>query len=81
MASTTLSSKGQLVVPREIRQRLGLSPGDKLDCEIQGDALVIQASKKQRATAKLAKDGLPVLSAPKDAPKMTPELVRSLLHG
>ena len=80
MSSTVLSSKGQLVVPREIRQRLGLSPGDKLECEVQGEALVITPSKKERATSRVASDGFPVLSAPASSPEMTPELVKSLLH-
>jgi AbrB family looped-hinge helix DNA binding protein len=34
MATATLSSKGQLVIPSEIRQRLGFKEGDILDIDI-----------------------------------------------
>ena len=31
MATATMTSKGQLTVPKEIRDRLGLKPGDQVD--------------------------------------------------
>ncbi|MFL5335422.1 MAG: AbrB/MazE/SpoVT family DNA-binding domain-containing protein [Geminicoccaceae bacterium] len=31
MATATMTSKGQLTVPKEIRVRLGLKPGDKVE--------------------------------------------------
>ena len=31
MAVATMTSKGQLTVPKEIRDRLGLAPGDKVE--------------------------------------------------
>ena len=31
MPAATLTSKGQLVVPKSIRDRMGLHPGDRLD--------------------------------------------------
>ena len=31
MATTTISSKGQLTLPKEIRVALGLSPGDRVN--------------------------------------------------
>jgi antitoxin PrlF len=31
MATATMTSKGQLTVPKEIRDRLGLKPGDRVD--------------------------------------------------
>jgi AbrB family looped-hinge helix DNA binding protein len=38
----TLSSKGQITVPQEIRQRLGLTTGDRVDFVIEGDRIVIR---------------------------------------
>ncbi len=31
MATSTLTSKGQITIPRPVRQALGLTPGDKVD--------------------------------------------------
>jgi len=36
-----LSSKGQLVVPKEIRDRLGLDAGDELVLYLVGDRLIV----------------------------------------
>jgi len=41
MITTTLSSKGQVVLPRLVRSKLHLAPGTKLVCEIQGDSVVL----------------------------------------
>jgi AbrB family looped-hinge helix DNA binding protein len=41
MAEVTLSSKNQIVVPREAREALGVHPGDKLLVVARGDTVVI----------------------------------------
>ena len=38
----TLSSKGQLVIPKTIRVALGLENGSQLNVEIDGDRIVIE---------------------------------------
>lgn len=40
MTTSTLTAKGQTTVPREIREHLGLKPGDKIDYEIAPDGTV-----------------------------------------
>ena len=37
MATSTLSSKGQIVLPKEVREKLGLKPGDKVHFVEQPD--------------------------------------------
>ena len=34
------SSKGRITVPKEVRDALGIKPGDELECEIVGDHFV-----------------------------------------
>ena len=36
MATATMTSKGQLTVPKEIREQLGLAPGDKVELVVSG---------------------------------------------
>jgi AbrB family looped-hinge helix DNA binding protein len=42
MPRTRLSTKGQLIVPQELRERLGWEPGTLLEIEIEGDAVVVK---------------------------------------
>ena len=53
----TLSSKNQIVIPREARNRLGVKPGDKLLIVLRGDAVIVLAKPKsyQEALRGLAK--------------------------
>lgn len=39
---TTLTRKGQVTIPAEIRARLGLKPKDKVRFELEGDAVTIR---------------------------------------
>jgi AbrB family looped-hinge helix DNA binding protein len=41
MAELTLSSKNQIVIPREARQALGLKAGDKLVAVVRGARLIV----------------------------------------
>lgn len=43
--SSTISSKGQVTVPQEIRSRLGLSAGDRVEFVIEGEKTVIRPSR------------------------------------
>jgi AbrB family looped-hinge helix DNA binding protein len=45
--SSTISSKGQVTVPHEVRNRLGLATGDKVDFVIEGDRTVIRPSRSE----------------------------------
>lgn len=41
MPAAKLTSKGQMVVPKSIRERMGLHPGDRLDFVVQDDGAVL----------------------------------------
>jgi len=77
--TTTLSSKGQLVIPLELRRRLGLTAGDRLTCEVQEGRIILEREKTGGAKMTMGSDGLPILTAPEGAPEMTPELVKEIL--
>lgn len=64
---TTLSSKGQLVLPARVRRQLGLAQGERLTIEVRGDELVLRPARRSRRyrTARHPKSGLPVMVAVK----------------
>lgn len=77
--TTTLSSKGQVVIPLEIRKRLGLPAGAVISCEVV-DGKIILDPKGCRDEASISEEsGRPVLVAPPGAPEMSPELVKEIL--
>ena len=42
MPTATLSSRSQLVLPAEIRRKLGIRPGDRVVIELEGDHAVLR---------------------------------------
>jgi antitoxin PrlF len=44
MPSASLTSKGQVTVPKAIRDRLKIATGDRLDFVIEGDRIVLRAA-------------------------------------
>jgi AbrB family looped-hinge helix DNA binding protein len=79
---TRVSTKGQVVLPVALRQRLGIQPGDPLDIAIEQDRIVLSAPKKTSYEARIIEDpitGFPVIDVGPDAPILTSEMVRELL--
>ncbi|MGA8762143.1 MAG: AbrB/MazE/SpoVT family DNA-binding domain-containing protein [Candidatus Sulfotelmatobacter sp.] len=44
---STISSKGRLTVPQEIRKRLGLEPGDRVEFVMEEDRTVIRPDRSK----------------------------------
>lgn len=42
VATTKMSSKGQVVIPEEIRKKLNLKPGDRFVVVAEGDAVLLK---------------------------------------
>lgn len=80
--NTKLSTKGQVVLPRAIRERMNLRAGDPLEAHIEGERIVLIPKRKRSRKAKIVKDpltGLPVLTAGPGAPKLTSKQVAEIL--
>jgi AbrB family looped-hinge helix DNA binding protein len=78
----TLSTKGQVVLPRSIRRRLGLQPGDSLEARAEGRHIVLTPRKTRPRKARIIRDritGLPVLTAGPKVPKLRSVEVREIL--
>ena len=81
---TKVSTKGQVVLPRPIRRRLDLRPGDPLDANIEGGRIVLTPRRKRSYRARIVIDpvsGLPALSAGPDAPTLTSKDVEEILSN
>jgi antitoxin ChpS len=48
-ATVTLSSKNQIVVPKSVRQRLGIGPGDQLILDLEKERLILRPKPKNYA--------------------------------
>lgn len=65
MNETTLTSKGQVTVPKDIRDRLGLASGDKLAFTMLNDGTVVMRAKTRRlmdVAGSLKRPGQPKVS-------------------
>jgi AbrB family looped-hinge helix DNA binding protein len=66
MATTRLSSKGQLIIPKEVRDRHGWRAGTELEVEDQGGVVVLRRKKPwpptriEDVSGSLKYDGPPV---------------------
>ena len=49
----TLTSKGQVTIPQEIREKLGLLPGTRVVFDVVGDSIRIRKAEKQDRGADL----------------------------
>jgi AbrB family looped-hinge helix DNA binding protein len=79
MSSSTLSTKGQLVIPTQFRRALNLRPGDKVELTLEGQRLVLKRKSPRGARLTRGRFGRPVLVSAPAAAKMTTETVNALL--
>jgi AbrB family looped-hinge helix DNA binding protein len=61
----TVSSKGQVVLPAEVRRRLRLVQGERLSVEVRGDSVILRPLPEPRRyqAARHPRSGLPVMVA------------------
>ncbi|MHB8502908.1 MAG: AbrB/MazE/SpoVT family DNA-binding domain-containing protein [Candidatus Acidiferrales bacterium] len=62
-----LTSKGQITVPRDIRRRLGVRAGDKLEFEDTGDGVQVKAVRAGSVFEKYAGIGNPGIGSGRKA--------------
>jgi AbrB family looped-hinge helix DNA binding protein len=79
---TKVSTKGQVVLPVQVRRQLGLRAGDPLDARVDGESVVLTPRRKRSRKVKIVVDpvtGLPILSAGQDAPVLSSKQVGEIL--
>jgi AbrB family looped-hinge helix DNA binding protein len=80
--TTKISTKGRVELPPQIRGKMNLRAGDRLDVRIEGGHIVLIPRKKRSRKGRIIKDpltGYPVLTAGKNAPILTQKEVEDIL--
>ncbi len=54
-SEATVTSKGQITIPREVRERLSLNQGDEVIFDIEDERISLRAQKKQKIADVFAK--------------------------
>ncbi len=80
--TTTLSAKGQVVLPREARQKLGLRTGASFECDVRDGGIFLRPKGRKTAKARIGRSkhsGLPALIARVGTEPLTSAAVRGML--
>jgi AbrB family looped-hinge helix DNA binding protein len=64
LPSSTISSKGQITVPQEIRHRLGLKEGDRVEFVVEKDLTIMRPARSPKSRFEKYIGALPVFSGP-----------------
>lgn len=81
---TTLSTKGQVVLPQGARQKLALQAGAKFFCRVSKGSIVLTPKTTPRGKPRLVRDrmtGLTITQSPASRPVVTSDQVRAALTG
>ena len=83
MSRATLTSKGQVTIPKDVRDRLGLKSGDRVVFEFEGDAVRLRVEHRKGLGDLMgslpATRGYPGREAEREAARG--HLVREVLEG
>jgi AbrB family looped-hinge helix DNA binding protein len=75
-----VSTKGQVVIPHDIRKLLGIHPGDEVTIKSSHREIFLEKVVKPAAKPrlKLAKGRMPILKMPRQAGPLTPMMVKEI---
>jgi AbrB family looped-hinge helix DNA binding protein len=82
MMRTSVASNGEIVVPGELAEKLGVVPGDSLDATVEAGKIILFPAPKIQYSGTIIDDpitGLPVIDFGPDAPILTHESVQQML--
>ena len=68
--TVTLSSKGQVVLPKQARTRLQLLPGTRFVCKIDGDSIILTREPRNNERPKLILESATGLRITKSPPEV-----------
>src|SRR5438094_55224 len=74
LITLTIDRAGRLVLPKAVREKLQLAPGDSLELKTEGDRTVLRAARRSRMRKER---GVWVFDS---GQPLAPEAVRKMLH-
>ena len=74
MTHTTLDKFGRILLPKPLRDRLGLKAGDSVSLDVQGESVVLRPDRPEGAW--VVKDGIPMWTGP--VPEEMQDIVKYL---
>lgn len=78
MTNATISSKGQVAIPKAIRDRLDLKPGTRVELNVEGEQVVMKRIRTIEAPAGVVWTGLPNWKSMRGMVRTGPSLTRAL---
>ena len=79
VVKVTIDAAGRLVIPKQVRARLGVEAGSELELDEVGDHVELRPVGRE-VRIEEATDGRPVAHAEGEVPKLTDEEVRLLVE-
>lgn len=76
----TLTSKGQVTIPQEIREKLGLLPGTRVVFDVVGDSVRIRKAAEQRRGSDLI-ERMRAAGRRAGRPRLTTDQIMALTRG
>ncbi|RPJ70924.1 MAG: AbrB/MazE/SpoVT family DNA-binding domain-containing protein [Acidobacteria bacterium] len=76
----TLTSKGQVTIPQEIREKLGLLPGTRVVFDVVGDSVRIRKAAEQRRGSELI-ERMRAAGRRAGRPRLTTDQIMALTRG
>jgi AbrB family looped-hinge helix DNA binding protein len=76
----TLTTKGQVTIPQEIREKLGLLPGTRVVFDIVGDGVQIRKAREQGRGVALI-ERMRAVGRRADGPRLTTDEIMKLTRG
>jgi AbrB family looped-hinge helix DNA binding protein len=74
-----VTTKGQVTIPQDIRERLGILPHSEVEFDVVGDSVRIRKKKGSRTRGQLLIEHM--RRAPKPMPGMTTDQIMALTRG
>lgn len=78
---TTIDAGGRIVVPKRVRDFLGLVAGSEIEIELDGTGSAFRVEVVTPKTELVRVDGVLVARAPEGAPPLSQDVIREVLEA